>query len=107
LEKQKLNTTLIYVLSILGFLCCCFFGLGIIPSGIAFFISNKQLKEAYADHENYENIEAMKTAKIVALVVFIINILMVLRVIFVLSTVGYDGIIEQINEAMEQARQNQ
>lgn len=107
MEKQKLNTTLIYVLSVLGFLCCCVFGLGIIPSGIAFFISNKQLKEAYADHENYENIEAMKTAKIVALIVFIINILMVLRVVYILSTVGYDGIMEQINEAMEQARQNQ
>jgi uncharacterized membrane protein len=107
LEKQKLNTTLIYVLSILGFLCCCVFGLGIIPSGIAFFISNKQLKEAYADHENYENIEAMKTAKVVALVVLIINILMVLRIIYVLSTVGYDGIMEQFNEALEQARQNQ
>lgn len=107
MEKQKLNTTLIYVLSVLGFLCCCVFGLGIIPSGIAFFISNKQLKEAYADHENYENIEAMKTAKIVALVVFIINILMVLRVIYVFSTVGYDGIMEQYNAAMEEWQRNQ
>lgn len=107
MEKQKLNTTLIYVLSILGFLCCCVFGLGIIPSGIAFFISNKQLKEAYADHENYENIEAMKTAKIVALVVFIINILMVMRVIYVFATLGYDGIMEQYNEALQQMQQNQ
>lgn len=107
MEKQKLNTTLIYVLSIFGFLCCCLFGLGIIPSGIAFFIANKQLKEAYADHENYENIEAMKTAKTVALVVFIINILMVMRVIYVFSTLGYDGFMEQYNEAIRQFEQNQ
>lgn len=107
MEKQKLNTTLIHILSIFGFLCCCIFGLGIIPSGIAFFMSNKQLKEAYANPENYENIEGMKTAKIIALVVFIINILMVLRVVYVLYTVGYDGIMEQYNAAMEQMQQNQ
>jgi len=107
MEKQKLNTTLIYILSIVGFICCCILGVGIIPSGIAFFLSNKQLKEAYADPENYENIEAMKTAKIVALVVLIINVLMVIRVIYVFSTVGYDGFMEQYNEALEQWQQAQ
>ena len=98
---------LIYVLSVFGFLCCCSLGIGIVPSGIAFFISNNKLKEAYADHENYENIDAMKTAKIVALVIFIINILMVFRVIYVFYTVGYDGFMEQYNEALEQWQQNQ
>jgi len=107
MEKQKLNTTLIYILSIFGFLCCCFLGIGIIPSGIAFFLSNKQQKEAYANPDNYENIEAMKTAKIVALVVLIINALMVIRVIYVFSTVGYDGIMEGYNEAIEQWQQAQ
>lgn len=107
MEKQKLNTTLIYILSIFGFLCCCILGVGIIPSGIAFFLSNKQLKEAYANPDNYENIEAMKTAKIVALVVLIINVLMVIRVIYVFSTVGYDGFMEQYNEALEQWQQAQ
>lgn len=107
MEKQKLNTTLIYVLSVFGFLCCCLLGIGIIPSGIAFFLSNKQLNEAYSDYENYENIEAMKAAKIVALVVFIINILMVIRVIYVFSTVGYDGFMEQYNSAIEEWQQNQ
>lgn len=95
------------MLSVFGFLCCCILGIGIVPSGIAFFISNKKLKEAYADHENYENIDAMKTAKIVALVVFIINILMVIRVIYVFSTLGYDGFMERYNEAIEQWQLNQ
>ena len=107
MEKQKLNTTLIYILSIVGFICCCILGVGIIPSGIAFFLSNKQLKEAYADPENYENIEAMKTAKIVALIVLIINVLIVIRVVYVFSTVGYDGFMEQYNEALEQWQQAQ
>jgi hypothetical protein len=67
--EKKLNSTIVYVLSILGFLCCCFGGLGFILAGIAFYIAHTKLKEAYDDPENYEKIEGMKTAKIVALVV--------------------------------------
>jgi len=107
MEQQKLNTTLVYVLSILGFLCCCFLGIGVVFAGIAFYIAYTKLKEAYANPENYENIEAMKTAKIVALVVLIINILMVIRVVYVLYTIGIDGFMEQYNEALEQWQQNQ
>ncbi len=107
MEKQKLNSTLVYILSILGFLCCCLFGSGIVFAGIAFFIAHTKLKEAYADPENYDNIEGMKTAKIVALVVLVINLLMVLRVIYVFSTIGYDGFMEQYNEAIQQWEQSQ
>lgn len=107
MEKQKLNSTIVYVLSILGFLCCCFGGLGFILAGIAFYIAHTKLKEAYDDPENYENIEGMKTAKIVALVVLIINILFFLRVVYVIYTVGWDEMMEPIREAMEQAKQAQ
>jgi len=107
MEKQKLNTTIIYVLSILGFLCCCIGGIGFIFAGIAFFIAHKKLKEAYATPENYENIEGMKTAKIIALVVLIINLLMVIRVIYLFSTIGYDGFMEGYNEAIEEWQRNQ
>jgi hypothetical protein len=31
--KKQLNTTLIYVLSIFGLLCCCFGGFGFLLSG--------------------------------------------------------------------------
>ena len=43
MEQQKLpNVTLALVLSILGFLCCCFAGLpGIILGGIALFLVTK------------------------------------------------------------------
>ncbi len=105
MEKQKLNSTIVYVLAILGFLCCCIGGVGFIFSGIAFYIAHTKLKEAYENPENYENIEGMKTAKIIALVVLIINILYLLRVIYVIYTVGWDEMIEPIREAMEQARQ--
>ena len=102
MERKRLNTSLIYILSVLGFLCCCLFGSGILFSGAAWFIAQKQLNEAYADHESFENIEAMKTAKIVAIVVTAINLLMVIRVIYVFSTIGYDGFMEQYEEMMRQ-----
>lgn len=107
MEKKRLNTTLTYVLSILGFLCCCFAGLGIIPSGIAYFLSNKQLKAAYEDHENYDNIDAMKTAKTVAMVVTIINALYLIYNIYFLSTGGWEEFMVKYQEAMEQMQQNQ
>jgi uncharacterized membrane protein len=107
LEKQKLNATLIYVLSLLGFLCCCLAGLGIIPSGIAYYISNKQLKLAYADHENYENIDAMKNSKTVALVILIINAVFLGFVIFRINEIGGIGaFIDKFNEAYQEALKN-
>lgn len=102
METQKLNSTIVYVLAIFGFLCCCFGGIGIIFSGIAFYIAHTKLKEAYENPENYENIEGMKTAKIVALVVLILNLFMIIRIIYILSTIGWDGIMEQYQEALEQ-----
>jgi len=105
MEKQQLNPTLTYVLSVLGFLCCCFAGLGFIPSGIAFFIANGKLKEAKADPENYDGIKAMNTAKIVAIVVLVINLLYLIRIIYVISTVGWDEFNEEMQRAIEQYQQ--
>ena len=104
--KEQLNPTLVYVLAILGFLCCCFGGLGFIPSGIAFFIAQSKLKLAKGNPENYENIKSMDTAKIVALVILIINLLMVIRLVYVISTIGWDELLEQSRDMMEQMQQN-
>lgn len=102
MERKRLDTTLVYILSVLGFLCCCLFGSGILFSGAAWLIAQNKLKEAYADPESFENIEAMKTAKIVAIVVTAINMLMIIRVIYVFSTIGWDGFMEQYEEAIRQ-----
>ncbi len=102
MEKQKLNSTIVYVLSILGFLCCCFGGLGFILAGIAFYIAHSKLKEAYANPEDYDNIEGMKTAKIVALVVLCINVIYLLFTIYRIYTIGWDEIMEQSQMMMDQ-----
>lgn len=69
---QKLNTSLVYILSVVGFLCCCFSGIGVIPAGIAYYLANKGVNEFEANPDEYSNGPAMKTAKTVSLVVTVI-----------------------------------
>ena len=57
---KKLNTTLIYVLSSLSLLCCCFFGLGILLALPSFLIANKKFKEVEEFADEYE-MEDLKT----------------------------------------------
>lgn len=104
MEQQKLNPTLVYVLAILGLLCCCFGGLGFILSGIAFFIAYSKLKNAENNPDDFDpaSVKAMNTAKIVAMVILIINILYFIMTIYRISTVGWDEIMRQSQEMMEQ-----
>lgn len=101
--KKKLNPTLVYVLSIIGLLCCCFGGLGVLLSAPAYFIAGSKIKAAQLNPEEYEgNVSAMNTAKIVALVSMIINILYLGWTIYQISTVGWDEMMEQSRQIMEQ-----
>ncbi len=109
MEQQKLNPTLVYVLAILGFLCCCIGGSGFILAGIAFIIANSNLSKAKLNPENYDpsSIKAMDTAKIVALVILIINLLYLVYTIYKIYTIGWDDLMQQSQEVMEQWQQNQ
>ena len=109
MEQQKLNPAIVYVLAILGLLCCCIGGLGFILAGIAFFIANSKLKEAQSNIDNYDinSVKAMNTAKIVALVILIINLLYLLLTIYRIYTVGWDELMEQSQEMMRQMQEQQ
>ncbi|MFL1012113.1 CCC motif membrane protein [Flavisericum labens] len=108
MEQQKLNPTLVYVLAIVGLFCCCFGGAGAILSGIAFFIAHSKLNAVKLNPENYEtsSVKAMNTAKTLALVILIINILYLIYTIYQISIVGWDQLMQQSQEMMEQI-QNQ
>ena len=107
MEKQRLNPTIVYVLSIFGLLCCCFGGIGFILSGRAFYIATSKQKEVQLNPENYEHdsVKGMNTAKIVALVILIINILYLLRTIYIIYSVGWDELMEQSQQMMEEWQQ--
>ncbi|WP_341216264.1 CCC motif membrane protein [uncultured Wocania sp.] len=108
MEQQKLNPTIVYVLAILGLLCCCIGGLGFILAGIAFFIAHSKLNAVKLNPEGFEptSIKAMNTAKIVALVILIINILYFIMTIYRISTVGWDELMQQSQDMLEQMQNN-
>ncbi|WP_158975967.1 CCC motif membrane protein [Cellulophaga sp. L1A9] len=108
MEQQKLpNATMIIVLSIFGYLCCCFAGLGIIPSGIAFFMATKAEKLNNENPEIYDNYSTIKTGKIVAMIAVILNILMVIRYIYLFATGGFSEMQVQWDEMMRQIEEAQ
>ncbi|WP_299122764.1 CCC motif membrane protein [uncultured Tenacibaculum sp.] len=104
MEKQ-FNPTVIYVLSIISFLCCCFGGLGVVLAAPAFIIANNKMKDAEANPEQYDaaSLKAIKTAKTVAMIALIINVVYLALTGYRLAT-GWDEMMEQINEIIEQSR---
>ncbi|WP_242084725.1 CCC motif membrane protein [Aestuariivivens sediminis] len=104
MEQQKLNPTLVYVLAVFGLLCCCVGGTGFILSGIAVFIAHNKLNAVKDDPDSFDpdSVKAMNTAKIVAMVILIINVLYFIMTIYRISTVGWDEIMRQSQEMMEQ-----
>lgn len=104
--KKQLNPTLVYVLSILGFLCCCFGGA--ILSVPAYFIAANKVKDAQLNPDDYEgDLQAMKTAKIVAMISAIISVLVLIRVIYVLATGDWEELQREIQKAIEEAQRQQ
>jgi len=105
--KKQLNTTLTYVLSIIGLLCCCFGGLGFLLSGPAFLIARNKIKDATQNPDEFDgNFKAMNTAKIVALIILIINLLYLTYNVYVFSSGGFDDVFIQFQEAMKEIEKN-
>mgnify|MGYP001028607056 FL=1 len=105
--KKQLNTTLVYVLSILGLLCCCVSGLGLLLSGPAYIIARNKVKGYEQNPDDYEgNINAMNSAKTVALIIVIINALYLIYTLYLLLTVGYDEIYSKWDEIMSEINKN-
>ena len=106
MEQQKLpNVTLALVLSILSFLCCCFsIGIGgILLSGVALFLVNKDTKLYSENPENYSNFSTLKSIKIVAIIGLVLGVITLLWVIYsIVSMGGWDAYLEQQKDIYEQ-----
>ncbi|WP_394750066.1 CCC motif membrane protein [Spongiimicrobium salis] len=98
---------MIIIMGVLGYLCCCLAGLGIIPSAIGFFLARKSEKMYAANPELYDNASQIKTGKIVALIAVILNVLMIVRIIYLLSTIGWSEMSEEFMRAYEEAMEAQ
>jgi len=106
MEQQKLpNVTLALVLSIVSLLCCCFSaGLGgIILSGIALFLVNKDTKTYQLNPQEYSNFSTLKTTKIIAIIGLVIGALTLLWIVYsIISMGGWDAYMEQTKDVYEQ-----
>jgi len=108
MEQQKLpNVTISLVLGIISFIaCCCSSGIGgILFSGIALFLANKDKKtlESSDDPSIYANAGQLKTARLIAIIGLIIAVVTLIgSIIYVISLGGIDAYMEQQRQAMEQ-----
>ena len=103
MEQQKLpNETAILILSILGIVCCWCFGLGLIPSIIALVLALKAQKIYRENPEGYSNIGTIKTGKILAIIGIALGLYSIISFVYQMSTIGWDAMMEQSREILEQ-----
>ena len=105
MEQQKLpNATISLVLGILSFICCCFsWGIGgIILSGIALFLVNKDTKLYMENPDMYSNFSQVKASKIIAIIGLVLGVLIFIWIIFqIFQAGGWDAYMERQQEAMD------
>ncbi|MFS4415793.1 CCC motif membrane protein [Maribacter sp. 2307ULW6-5] len=106
MEEQKLpNVTIAIILGILSYLCCCISGGlgGILLSGIALFLVNKDTKLYQQNPDVYSNFSTLKTARIVAIIGLVLGILTLFYVVFtIVSMGGWEAYMEQTKEMYEE-----
>lgn len=108
MEQQKLpNVTISLVLGIISFIaCCCSSGIGgVLFSGIALFLVNKDKKtlESSEDPSIYTNASQLNTARIIAIIGLVIGALTLIWSIYqIISIGGWNAYMEQQREVLEQ-----
>ncbi|GGG33637.1 hypothetical protein GCM10011344_38070 [Dokdonia pacifica] len=107
MEQQKLpNVTISLVLGIISFIaCCCSSGIGgVLFSGIALFLANKDKKtlEASGDPSIYTNASQLNTARIIAIIGLVISALILIWSIYqIIAIGGWEAYMEQQRQMME------
>ena len=106
MEAQKLpSPVLIIVLGIFGILCCCFAGLGIIPSAIALSLSRKAETIMAANPELYiDKQSSIRAGKIIAIAAIALNLYILVKIAFDIYSMGWDAYKMQFEEIIEEAK---
>lgn len=106
MEQQKLpNVTISLVLGIVSFIaCCCSSGIGgVLLSGIALFLANKDKKLLEQNPEGYANASQLNTARIIAIIGLALAVFTLAYAIFqIISVGGIDAYMEQQQQQLEQ-----
>ena len=105
MEQQKLpNVVVAIVLAILGYLCCCLWGLpAVVLGGIGLLLLRSDYKKYEANPEQYNNYSTWKTARILCIVAIAIGALYFFFAIYqIYSMGGWDAYMEQVRTMTEQ-----
>lgn len=102
MEQQKLpNATISLILGIISFIACCFssgFG-GVLLSGIALYLANKDKKVADENPELYENYGQVKTARLIAIIGLVLSIIIsIICLVFIIIFGSVEAIQEWLLE---------
>lgn len=105
MEQQKLpNVTIAIVLAIIGYVCCCIWGLPALILGIVGLLLLKSDEKKYMENpEGYSNYSQWKTARILCIIAIVIGALYLAFALFQIYNMGgWDAYMEQTRELMEQ-----
>ena len=110
MEKQKLpNATVGLILGILSFIgCCCSSGFGgVLLSGIALFLINKDKKKYIENPELYDNYGQLNTARIISIIGLVLSLIIVGVYIYLQATGQYDDMQNEYMKMLEEMQENQ
>lgn len=111
MEQRKLpNATIALVLGIISFIACCLsLGIGgVILSGIALYLANRDRKKYFEAPEEYSNYNQVKAARVIAIIGLILAIIVLAYMIFtILNAGGWDAYMHKIQSAIERAQAQQ
>ncbi len=98
-KKQLPNATAVMILGILSLVTCCCYGIfGLIFSGIALILANKDMKLYKENPELYSNYGNLNTGRIIAIIGLILSSIFILYLVYLIYSIGWDGIQEAANE---------
>lgn len=111
MEQRKLpNATTSLILGIISFIACCLSsGIGgVILSGIALYLTNKDRKLYFEDPEGYDNYSQVKTSRTIAIIGLVLGlVILITSIAFLAYFGGISGYQEWVKEMVEQAQANQ
>ncbi|MDG1572415.1 CCC motif membrane protein [Robiginitalea sp. M366] len=104
MEQQKLpNVTAAIVLAIIGYVCCCIWGLpAILMGGIGLVLLRSDAKKYAENPEGYSNYNTWKTARILCIVAVVIGALYFgLSLYRIYEMGGWEAAMEQSRSILE------
>ena len=105
MENQKLpNVTIAIVLAIIGYVCCCIWGLPAILLGvIGLLLLQSDLRKYRENPELYSNYGAWKTGRILCIVAIVLGVIYFSVVLFqIVRMGGWEAYMEQTETLMDQ-----